>query len=629
MTVKTSELRFNSASRRGSVNIFSSVRRSAVRRAVAVCFVAMFFLLGLPLPICAYADAEVSAYTLSPYVGRGVSINWEKSDSSILGVMDGNTFTPAETKTLTLYARFSRGYSYCPQYSFFFDDDPSAIVQPTNDLGDFSFSYTFTENLAVLKSDFEGLRILASADLLPKLMIATDIPTDSITKDNWESASISLELGSKVFACGKYNGRVSIKGRGNSSWRSPKKSYSINLKSAASLLDIPATEKYAIVAAYDDSSMLRNYITYKTGQSLSSIEYTPKCEFIDVYMNGIYCGVYLLVERVDIEESKVNIKCATRFNIDGGYLIEKNLLPKVNIQTENWFDSPYRANISEDVFSVVAPDPENDTFCDEMLLYLETYLFEAHKAIITTSDDSYLDYVDVDTWVDFLIMQEISKNIDGNLKTSCYMYKLDGSDKLYMTALWDFDLAYGNCDYSNASMYNDCYDCPLGSTTTGFMVINSSCPWFDTLYHDHADFYLAVKQRYAEYRGTLIPNMFNMIYEQAAYISTSAKYNDMIWGSDSVTATQALYTWLEQRISWLDEQWLNNPSLMPETKTDIPLYTVIYALIVNAYNVMLIVTICRYEMHRRKTSCNITGSAKCLRTSPRCGNGKSAFKSSG
>lgn len=189
--------------------------------------------------------------------------------------------------------------------------------------------------------------------------------------------------------------------------------------------------------------------------------------------------------------------------------------------------------------------------------YLENHLQKLHDAVMGISDEDYTKYVDIDSWIDFIIMQEIAKNIDGNLKTSCYMYKQSGDDKIYMTALWDFDLAYGMYGGSNAAPgHNDEYDCPIATTADGFMTINSSCPWILNLYNDYPEFRTALITRYNEYRYSLIPAMQRMIVEQAAYLRANTDRNDAMWNSSFVYGVNNLRNWLDGRIEWLDAQWL-------------------------------------------------------------------------
>ena len=370
------------------------------------------------------------------------------------------------------------------------------------------------------------------------------------------AATFKLTPGTKLYNNGAYEGAGEVKGRGNTSWNFAQKPYSIKLASKASLLDIPKTKKYAIISPEADPTLLRNYMTYKTGLELDGIGYTPKVELVEAYLNGSYNGIYALVERIAIESGKIDIEevDVNGENLTGGYLIEKDAGDKVNWNGDPLFECPYQANPNDDVFTVQAPDDPSQ----EVLDYLTAYMKRVHGAIMGTSGEDYTRYVDTDSWVDFVIMQEISKNIDGNLKTSCYMYKEADNDKLYMTALWDFDNAYGNAGWDNkAPGRNDVVDCPSGTGTEDFMVINSSCPWYQKLYTIPA-FRQALQEKYTQYRHTLVEDMFVKLDAGAAYLADAVPGQNEKWNrvGNHAERVAGLRSWLEGRLKWLDSQWL-------------------------------------------------------------------------
>lgn len=498
-----------------------------------------------------------SDVTLSPALSDGITL--EDADLSIKADTSNGVITFRETKVLAFRAAFADGWSFCPDYSIFFPDDERASIADSGD-GSVVFSFRAISGEKVGEEEFSSVWINASAEALPRLEIAAHAELSDIGKDEWVGARFTLTLGTKQFESGDYLGSGYIKGRGNSSWANPQKPYSIKLGLSASLLDIPATKKYAVIPSYVDPSLMRNFITYKSALLLSGIEYSPKCEFVEVYLNGKYNGIYLLVERIDIENTKIDIEEASANDITGGYIIEKDCRAKLNPKEDVWFDCPYWANQSRDCFTIKAPDIEDKALLGEMLDYLEGHMWKVHNAVMGTSGESYTQYIDADSWIDFIIMQELSKNIDGNFKTSCYIYKLSGDDKLYIAALWDFDYAYGYYPYSNASAeHNDADDCPPGDTCEGFMTINSSAPWILQLYYGSPEFREALMIRYNEYRETLIPAMRVMIYEQAAYLLPSAGSNDELWGKNFTRGVNRLASWLDGRIAWLDSQWLTDP----------------------------------------------------------------------
>ena len=515
---------------------------------LALVLVCQLLVAGLPT---AYAESSGESYEVVPQLSDGLTLE-DGADLTVTGTVNGSFFTFANDASLSFQVSVGEGWTYCDEYSLFFENDAAnSTVSQAN--GIVSFTYEAEPGDTVSLEMLNNIQLNATPDQLPVLKITIDGSFSSVNKEDWTEAEFELIAGTKVFSSGNsYTGSGEIKGRGNSSWGKPQKPYSLKLSQKTSLLGIPATKKYAIVASYSDDSLMRNYVTYKSALAMEGFQYVPKCEFVEVYLNGTYNGVYILVERIDIESTKIDIDEATPDNLTGGYIIEKDAGDKVDKSVDPWFPAPFQANPNEDLFTLKAPDVE-----DGMLEYLEEYMEDVHDAIMGTSDAAYTDYVDISSWADFLVLQEIAKNVDGNLKTSCYFVKERDNNVLRMDAPWDFDLSYGVANWSNASYNNDYWDCPTGTGTSDFMVINSSCPWFQTLY-TYEDFKQLVHERYTQYRQTMIPTMQSLIYEQAAYLSDAAASHNQKWFYyDSFDyGVEDFYTWLDGRLDWLDDQWL-------------------------------------------------------------------------
>lgn len=502
-------------------------------------------------------EGETEEFVFDPHPSEGVTVSEaEEGSMTLLAHEEDGLLVFDETKAITFTAVYGEGWLVCDRYSHFFNGDSRALVVE-EEPGVVNYSFSAVEGESVSMAEWTSAAINASASELPKLCIDAAIPFEDIDRETWVDANFTITLGTKEFASGDFEGEGQVKGRGNSSWTRPKKPYSIKLSSKKSLLDIPKTKKYAIIPGYDDGSLMRNYITYKVYQGLIGIDYVPKCEFVDVYLNGEYNGIYILVERIDVESNKIDIDEADADHLSGGYLIEKDLNGKVDFENDLWFDCPYWANQTQDYFVMKAPEPEDEALTELMLEYLTNYMQDLHNAVMGISDETWERYVDVSSWIDFIILQEIAKNIDGNMKTSCYMIKDRDDDKLYMTAPWDFDLAYGRVNWNNQSPgHNDVIDCPNADTYDGFMIVNSSNPWMDTLYDNVPEFKAALMERYTLYRGTLIEQMFDMIDEQAAYLTVVQEPNYVLWNKNFHSGVYFLRTWLTGRIEWLDSQWI-------------------------------------------------------------------------
>ena len=170
-----------------------------------------------------------------------------------------------------------------------------------------------------------------------------------------------------------------IRGRGNSTWGPDKKPYKLKLDKKADLLGMGSDKHWILLANYYDISMLRNKFTYWLGNVLG-LEYTPKCEFVNVVMNGKYLGSYYLSEQVRVGKNRVNIddlsaddesKAVTSGSaITGGYLLScEKADDRMNITTDKGM-----------AFAIESPDFEDYTNI-EQYNYISDYLKQTEAAI--------------------------------------------------------------------------------------------------------------------------------------------------------------------------------------------------------------------------------------------------------
>ena len=111
--------------------------------------------------------------------------------------------------------------------------------------------------------------------------------------------------------------KLTIRGRGNTSWTNmPKKSYKIEFIDKQSMLGMPKDRDWALIANYADKTLMRNYLMYHLSAELDAY-YAPRCEFVEVYLNKEYLGVYLLTETIKIGKNRVNIP-----NNENSYIVE-------------------------------------------------------------------------------------------------------------------------------------------------------------------------------------------------------------------------------------------------------------------------------------------------------------------
>ncbi|RNI26976.1 CotH kinase family protein [Rufibacter latericius] len=376
---------------------------------------------------------------------------------------------------------------------------------------------------------------------LPLVYIDTENRAPILNKENYVSGQMKL---SGVGA--SFKGDIQIKGRGNSTWNMPKKPFKIKLKEKASLLGMPADKEWALLANYADKSLMRNAVAFELSKRFG-LAYTPKAQFVEVILNGEYLGNYLLTETVKVSKDRVNITemksgDVSEEAISGGYLLEVD----ERLDETFWFRSSRNVPIT-------IKSPED--IVPQQLNYIKDYIGNTEKAIFsatfTDPVTGYANYIDVESFINWYLVNELLKNRDAAFYSSVFLYK-ERNKKLFLGPVWDFDIAMGNVTYDN----ND--------KPEGWWIKNSI--WMNRLFEDPA-FRKKVKDRWSELKREEVNTIFTYINSTAGKLKYSQKENfekwDLLdnytWPNAVVTGSyenevQYLKSWLQRRINWLDSE---------------------------------------------------------------------------
>lgn len=235
-----------------------------------------------------------------------------------------------------------------------------------------------------------------------------------------------------------------IRGRGNSTWRQDKKPYKIKLRDGADLFGMGKGKHWVLIANYFDATLVRNEYTYRLASELG-MEFAPKLVPINLMMNGEYLGVYTLGTQVRVAKNSVNIDDLTDEeeieDVSGGYLL--NFGEKVE-------GDALIVTSHENRLGMVSPDPE-EVENPELRAYIANYIEEFEAALYGEDfkDETgvrYDEYLDLDSAVDYFLLQHVPDNDDGIAGASNYLYKKRGG-KLFMGPVWDYDFCpWGNGD---------------------------------------------------------------------------------------------------------------------------------------------------------------------------------------
>jgi hypothetical protein len=388
-------------------------------------------------------------------------------------------------------------------------------------------------------------RVVASR--LPQLTITTDgsQTINSTTVYLPGSWALTDTLGSAPI-----NGRLEIRGRGRTTWTMPKKPYRLRLAAATGLLGMPSNRHWVLLANYADKTLFRTEFAMDLGRDLR-MEWTPRSQQVEVTLNGQYQGIYQLIEHIRIDPNRINIPelraaDTTAATITGGYVLEID-----EERQAAWCFTTPRARMS---FCGDNPDNLGDTtrfrqreYIQNYITQFETVLFSPNFADPVTG---YAAWIDVESFVQYYLINEFVRNIDGDLRRSTFVYKKrDG--KLFLGPLWDYDLTSGNADYLE------------GNQTAGWHIRRA--PWYARLFEDPA-FKARVAAKWAELGRTgAINRWFDAIDAKKTLLSVVQRknferwdiLNIYVWPNAVVTGSYEGETLYMSNFLWSRKVWMD------------------------------------------------------------------------
>ncbi|MGV8878113.1 MAG: CotH kinase family protein [Sphingobacteriaceae bacterium] len=377
---------------------------------------------------------------------------------------------------------------------------------------------------------------------IPILYLNTTQPI--LSKDDYVAGTVSVNTN---FEYNQEQQRIGLqaKGRGNSTWGMPKKPYRLKFDDKASMLEMQPARNWVLLANYSDKTLMRTSLAFSLGQKLGA-DFTFMGRFVELVLNGEYVGSYYLTSQVEVNENRVNIKELKKGDnapdlITGGYLLE----------FDQRRDEANRFETNQGMpFTIKSPDK----ISTEQFTYIKSYLQKVEDVLASDGfsdvDTGYNKYINSESFINWFIVQELFKNQDAKDFSSIYYYK-DRNGKLGMGPLWDFDLAAGNVDYSDARY------------PTGWWIKDG--PMFKILVKDPI-FKQKLKSRWNAAKAKEVKEMIAQIADNMKYLQLSQQKNFerwkiigvYVWPNPIVFDTYQqevsyIKNWLTERSAWLDE----------------------------------------------------------------------------
>jgi hypothetical protein len=375
-----------------------------------------------------------------------------------------------------------------------------------------------------------------------------------------------------------YDGPVGIEIRGQSSQMFPKKSFGFETRTAdgdeykVSLLGMPAHDDWVLYAPYSDKTMMRNDLSYYLGRRMG--RWQPDAKYAEVYLNGQYIGVYQLIERIKRGKGRVDIAKLESGDISGdavtgGYIFKADKIHDLG-PMEYFYSYPSNRYRNARYYAFTYYYPQFDDIVQAQKNYLRDFLYNFENNLnatwFTNTNSGYSKYIDVASFVDFQIMNELANNVDG-YRYSTFFYKQRDSEggKMLAGPIWDFDLGYGNLNYSQRHMSVNQW------AYTNYGPSEGNClHWWARLMED--PFYAGMlKERYSRLRRTILHADSVMAYLDSRVTllgdAVGRNFNRWpilgiyVWPNNYIGSTHQaeviyLKEWIRGRLGWLDSQWL-------------------------------------------------------------------------
>lgn len=374
----------------------------------------------------------------------------------------------------------------------------------------------------------------------------------------------------------EFYGQIAIEKRGSSSNMFPMKSYGLETRGPdsvnynVSLFDWPSDHDWILYAPYTDKALIRNVLTYDLGRQMG--QYAPRTKLCEVILNGSYIGVYVLMERIKVNPGRVNIDpllfTDTLDNhLTGGYIIKVDKTTSGGVIA---WTSPYTAQApSTGPIYYQMHDPDISELHPLQLNYIKTYVNNWETALkgvnFANPQIGFRAFSDELSFIDFFIINELSKNVDGyRISTFLHKKRVSEGGKIHAGPLWDFNLGWGNANY-----------CQGGETSGWEINFNSVCQgngslmnpfWLNRMLQDPV-FANNLKCRWSDLRTSILSDetLTSYIDSLGSILAEPAERNYdrwpilgvYVWPNNFIGNTYQeeltyMKNWILARTAWMD-----------------------------------------------------------------------------
>ena len=353
---------------------------------------------------------------------------------------------------------------------------------------------------------------------LPIIYIDTENAKEITSKEDYLNAT--FRINGRGVAEGLDEVTCQIRGRGNTTWGWPKKPYLVKFDSKQSIFGFPKHKRWILLANFMDRTMMRNLVAMKVS-SMTNLDWTPRCQSVELVLNGKHVGNYLLIEQVRVDKNRVPVTEMSPEDTEGdaltgGYMLELDFHFDNKFQ---WLSEFGHSNEwiwgRNDVVPFGIKYPDEDDINNTQINYIKKYIGDAAAALygddFKDAEKGYAAYIDVDSFIDYWIVFEVMGNHELGNPGSVYMHK-DRGGKLIAGPCWDVD--WGVLSYKTSPQAKN-------------GLLNRNAIWYARLFDDPA-FKAKVKARFGELLPKLetVPDYIDQLQKT---LEKSAALNFAMW----------------------------------------------------------------------------------------------------
>ena len=331
----------------------------------------------------------------------------------------------------------------------------------------------------------------------------------------------------------------SVKSRGNASWwETDKKSYSVNLFEPADLLGMGTAHRWILLANACDLSHIRNKVAFDVAKT-AGLSFSPTANWVDLYLNGEYAGLYLLSERNEIHPERVNVP------VENGFLVSMEIPERLEIQNYPYVSTQkglalriHHSSVTEETLEKLWQSVEN--------------AIVAEDGMDPVSGKRWDQLIDLDSWAHKYLQEELFGNYDaGSISQFFYCDLSDPQGKIYAGPIWDFDNSMGTDEWISSNPRSFLANRPHFYST-------EDAPLFHGLYQKEVFLDRVVELFTTVYEPIITELVDGKLWDYADQVAQACYVNQLRWDTgDASGETERIEQFLRERLECYHDLWIN------------------------------------------------------------------------